>query len=194
MTTLRTFIAVELSHEAITALAELQKKLKGRAPRDTVRWTAPESIHLTLHFLGNIDESEVETVTGILVASSAAYPHFSLSLSGLGCFPNFHRPRIVWVGVSGDTAPLAGLQHDLGRELQAIGYTPENRPYSPHLTVGRVKDRLPGSQLAELGQALQQLRVGHLARLDITGISLMKSELKPAGAVYTQLAFAPLGA
>lgn len=175
------------------ALAELQKKLKGRTPGGAVRWTAPESIHLTLHFLGNIEDSQVETVAGILAGSSAAYRPFSLRLAGLGCFPNPRRPRIVWVGVSGDTAPLVDLQQDLGRELQVIGYTPESRPYSPHLTIGRVKDGLPGPRLAELGQALQQIEVGQLAVLDVTGISLIKSELKPAGAVYTQLAFTSLG-
>lgn len=193
MTTLRSFIAIELSHEATTALAELQKELKIAAPPGSVRWTAPDSIHLTLHFLGDVEVAQVDAIAGLLQSCAAAYPPFSLRLAGLGCFPNMRRPRIVWVGVTGETAPLISLQRDLGEKLQVIGYTPEDRPYAPHLTIGRVKKELPGRQLAELGQALAQIEVGQLAQLDASGISLMKSDLQPAGAVYSQLAFAPLG-
>jgi 2'-5' RNA ligase len=193
MTTLRSFIAIELSYEATTALAELQKELKIAAPPGSVRWTAPDSIHLTLHFLGDVEVAQVDAIAGLLQSCAAAYPPLSLRLAGLGCFPNMRRPRIVWVGVTGETAPLISLQRDLGEKLQVIGYTPEDRPYAPHLTIGRVKKELPGRQLVELGQALAQIEVGQLAQLDASGISLMKSDLQPAGPVYSQLAFAPLG-
>jgi 2'-5' RNA ligase len=194
--TIRCFIAIELSDEARTAIAKLQNRLKAVAPAQTVRWTAPESIHLTLHFLGNLEVSQVDPVKQLLQLSGAACPSFGLSLSGLGCFPNTRRPRIVWTGVQGQTQILNKLHQDLGERLKVIGYTPEARPYAPHLTLGRVKDGLPARQLVLLGETLEHERakVGQLAKLYIVEIVLMQSELRPTGPVYTPLARAMLAA
>jgi 2'-5' RNA ligase len=194
MTTIRTFIAIELSDEARAALADLQNRLKSSAPAHAVRWTAPESIHLTLHFLGDVAASEVEKIAELVQQAASAYPPFSLTLGGLGCFPNTRRPRIIWAGVTGQIETLLHLHRALGEKLKAINFTPEARPFAPHLTLGRVKDGIPPRQLAQLGQALEQAQgqVGQLASLHVAEISLMQSELKPAGAVYTQLAQARL--
>jgi 2'-5' RNA ligase len=196
MTTIRSFIAIELSDEARTALADLQNSLKSSAPAHTVRWTSPESIHLTLHFLGDVAASEVEKITNLMPEAVSACPPFSLTLGELGCFPNTRRPRIIWVGVTGQIETLLYLHRALGEKLKAIDFTPEARPYAPHLTLGRVKDGIPPRQLAQLGQALEQAQgqVGQLASLHVAEISLMQSELKPAGAVYTRLASAKLQA
>lgn len=187
--TIRSFIAIELSDEARAAVAKLQNRLKTLVPAQTVRWTAPESIHLTLHFLGNIEAGQVDSVKQLLHISGSACPTFSLSLSGLGCFPNTRRPRIVWTGVQGQTQRLGKLHRDLGERLKVIGYTPEARPYTPHLTIGRVRDGLPALQLTRLGQILEreQDKVGELAELRVVKIALMQSDLKPGGPVYTQL-------
>ncbi len=186
----RTFIAVELTDEARAALARLQTRLKAAIPAQTVRWTAPEAIHLTLHFLGDTPPGDIEKISGLITEAAAAINPFLLNLGNLGCFPNSRRPRIVWVGVSGQLDPLVKLYDDLGRRLKTIGFTPETRPYSPHLTIGRVKEGLPPPQLAQLGQTLERLHppVGHLAALPAAEISLMKSDLQPTGAVYTPLA------
>jgi 2'-5' RNA ligase len=194
MQTIRSFIAIELSDEARAALADLQNRLKAVAPAQVVRWAAPESVHLTLHFLGDVAADDVEKIIELIRLAASAYPPFDLTLGGLGCFPNTRRPRIIWAGVSGQTEILLNLQQNLGEKLKAIGFTPEARPYVPHLTVGRVKDGLPQRQLTQLGQMLEreQSQVEQLAILSVTEISLMKSELKPAGAVYTRLAFAKL--
>jgi 2'-5' RNA ligase len=190
MTTIRTFIAVELSDEARTALADLQKRLKDAVPPKTVRWTRPQNIHLTLHFLGDVAKSDITQVADALQQSTATYPPFLLRLSGLGCFPNMRRPRIVWAGVTGDTASLVKLHRDLGQRLQVIDFKPDTRPYSPHLTIGRVKRGLPGPELVELGDRLEQVKseVAELAPLPVRQIGLIKSDLKPTGAVYTPLA------
>lgn len=190
MTTIRSFIAIELSNEARVALADLQDRLKAVVPPKTVRWTAPQSIHLTLHFLGNITANEVVKVTEIVQSVAPAHKTLFLTLEGLGCFPNMRRPRIVWVGVLGATDSLVKVHQDLGQKLRVIDFKPETRPYSPHLTIGRVKKGVRPRQLSRLGQILDQERakVGQLATLAVTEISLMKSELKPVGAVYTQLA------
>ncbi|MBE7551534.1 MAG: RNA 2',3'-cyclic phosphodiesterase [Anaerolineales bacterium] len=194
MTTIRSFIAIELSDEAHAALADLQSRLKRVAPAQIVRWTAPESIHLTLHFLGDIAPDTVSEISSLMEQVAAVHPPFTLTLGGLGCFPNTRRPRVVWAGVAGQTDILARLQGELGEKLKTLGFTLDTRPYSPHLTLGRVKDGVPQRQLAQLGQALEQTQptVGSLAVLPVSEISLMKSELKSAGAVYTPLALARL--
>lgn len=192
--TLRAFIAIELSTEAQTALAELQRRLKTVVPPYSVRWTAPENIHLTLHFLGDVAVDEVSRISDLLQAAASTYSPFTLTLDGLGCFPNTRRPRIVWTGVSGQMDILLKLHRELGERLKPIGFTPETRPYAPHLTLGRVKDGLPQRLLSHLGQILEQTQpqVRHVAALDVAEISLIQSDLKPAGPVYTQLAAATL--
>jgi len=190
MTTIRTFIAIELSSEAHHALADLQNRLKTVVPPKAVRWTAPQNIHLTLHFLGDITVDDAEKASQAIDVTTLAYNPFLLTLEKLGCFPNIRRPRIVWVGVLGDITVLTSLHHDLGDRLKtAINFAPEARPYSPHLTIGRVSKGIPSRHLAQLSQVLQQEqpKVGSLAEMRVTTISLMKSELKPAGAVYTQI-------
>jgi 2'-5' RNA ligase len=194
MTSIRSFIAIELSNEARAALADLQSRLKKVTPAQVVRWTAPESIHLTLHFLGDIAPETVPQITSLMEQTAAAHPPFTLTLGDLGCFPNTRRPRIVWAGVFGQTDILVQLHGELGEKLKTLGFTLDARPYSPHLTLGRVKDGIPQRQLAQLGQTLEQNQptVGQLATLPVSEISLMKSDLKPAGAVYTCLALARL--
>ena len=190
MQTIRSFIAIELSDEARAVLADLENRLKAVAPAQAMRWAPPESIHLTLHFLGDVAADDVEKITELIQLAALPYPPFDLSVGKLGCFPNTRRPRIIWAGVSGQTETLLSLHQNLGEKLKEIGFTPEARPYAPHLTVGRVKDGLSQRQLTQLGQMLEreQSKVGQLATLPVTEISLMKSELKPAGAVYTRLA------
>jgi len=190
MSTIRSFVAIELSVEAHTALAKVQDRLKSVVPPKSVRWTAPKNIHLTLHFLGNISAAEVVKVTALLGNELGAYRPFALRLEGLGCFPNIRQPRIVWVGVSGETESLVALQRELGWRLSVIDYVPEARPYAPHLTIGRVTKGLKSRELSRLGELLgrEQAGVGQLAVLPVTEISLMRSDLKPTGPVYTQVA------
>jgi 2'-5' RNA ligase len=190
MTTIRTFIAIELSPEAQEALTNLQNRLKTIVPPNTVRWTAAQNIHLTLHFLGNITPTDVAKVSEVIQTCAPAYQAFSLTLSGLGCFPNTRRPRIIWAGISGDTGSLVKLHQDLGQRLKVIEFSPDNRPYSPHLTIGRLKRGTPPRRLTQLGEAIEQTKtdVGNLAIQGVTKVSLIKSELKPSGPVYTQLA------
>ncbi len=196
MTTIRSFIAIDLSTEARAALSNLQNRLKSIVPPKSVRWTAPQNIHLTLHFLGDMATNDIAKVSDALGATASACQPFSLTLGRLGCFPNMRRPRIVWVGISGDTPALVTLHQDLGKGLKtAIGFNPEPRPYSPHLTIGRVAKGIRPRHLPQLSQALtqEQANIGQLVNLAVTKISLIKSELKPTGAIYTQLSWGELG-
>jgi 2'-5' RNA ligase len=194
--TIRSFIAIQLSDQARSELTLLQDRLKELIPPNAVRWTAPKNIHLTLHFLGDLAVDHLEVVSSTIRNVAAAHNPFSLSLSTLGCFPDIRRPRIVWVGLSGETEPLRGVHGRLARELrEEIGFQPESRPYSPHLTIGRSKKGVTNYQLRALGQALEPQipRVGRLAALRVDRIHLIQSVLKPDGPVYTSLAHGKLG-
>ncbi|MCB0196741.1 MAG: RNA 2',3'-cyclic phosphodiesterase [Anaerolineae bacterium] len=195
MTTIRTFIAIALPDEAQRVVTNLQNRLKGLAPPHTVRWTAIQNIHLTLHFLGDIEAAHVEKVGQALQSSIEASQPFTLTLGGLGAFPNMRRPRILWVGVQGDTEPLSAMHRRLGQALNtAIDFTPEKRPYSPHLTIGRIKQGVPSRHIKQLSQSLEtEQAVGRLIKFDVTHISLIKSELKPTGSIYTPLVQTQLG-
>ncbi len=192
MLTLRVFIAIELSDESRVALTDLQNRLKTLTPPHTVRWTTPTSIHLTLHFLGDIPSSDVAKITELTRSAASSSSPFSLTLSGLDCFPNTRRPRILWVGITGQLDSLIGLHQALSEPLKTLGFSLDARPYSPHLTLGRVKEGIPPRQLTQLGQALEQAQeqVGQLSTLPVREINLMQSELKTGGPVYTQLASA----
>ena len=195
--TIRSFIAIELSEKARTELARLQSRLKEASPpQKTVRWTDPKNVHLTLHFLGDLPEGRLEDVRRTLRDTAAAHTPFALNLANLGCFPNTRRPRIVWVGLTGNTDSLVAFQHELGESLkQAIGFQPESRKYAPHLTIGRVKKGVSSNALRKLGQSLEREipGVGHLVALPVDHVHFIRSDLKPDGPVYTTLTQAEFG-
>ncbi len=193
--TIRSFLAIELPDEAKDALARLQSHIQESLPPRTVRWTPPRNIHLTLHFLGDVPVDRIEVVAGVLRNAAAAVPSFSIRMATLGCFPNPRRPRILWAGISGETDQLLRLHKDLGSGLrEGIGFDPESRPYKPHLTIGRVSKALASRQQQDLGTRLQQEipKVGILADITVEQVHLIRSDLKPTGAVYTRLADGPL--
>lgn len=194
MTTIRTFIAIELPDEARQVVTQVQNRLKGLAPPHTVRWTTSQNIHLTLYFLGDIQTGEVDPIIAALQTSARTAHPFALTLGQLGCFPTLRRPRILWIGVHGDTKPLIALRQRLGAALQtAINFTPESRPYAPHLTIGRVNAGVPARHSQQLSQTLEtEQAVGRLVEFEVDHISLIKSELKPTGSIYTPLAHIPL--
>ncbi len=189
--TIRSFVAVELSDEAKDVLVRLQSRLKEVIPPKTLRWTPPKNIHLTLHFLGDVSRDVLEPATLALQDVATRISPFSLQLSNLGCFPNTRRPRIVWVGLSGDMQILVRLHKELGIQLQkGIGFQPESRPFKPHLTIGRVKKGIASHQLHTLGQLIDQQipMIGHLVDLPVEEVHFIRSDLKPDGPIYTRLA------
>ncbi len=192
MQQIRTFIAIELDDEIRSALADLQEQLKADVPRDTVRWVKPEGIHLTLKFLGNVPASKIEEVQQALTRICAEFPPFSFSIGGLGCFPNPRRPRVVWVGVQEEEGILKRLQKVIEDGMAELGFPREGREFHAHLTLGRTQRRASSSDVRRLGQLVAQTEVGELGQMQVRGVSLMKSDLKPTGAVYTRLAEARL--
>ncbi len=191
METIRTFIAINLTEETRTAVTKMQSQLKSKTPPYSVRWIAPQTMHLTLHFLGDTDTTKIDDIAAVLKECASGYQSFPLTIAGLGCFPNLRRPRVIWLGLDHNATPLKQLHSTLGEMLnQTIGFEPENRPYSPHLTIGRVKKGIPERHLRQLAAMLteQQARIKILSVLPIKSIHLMQSELKPTGPIYTSLA------
>lgn len=133
----RTFLAIDLPPEVRSILEHTQRELK-KSGAD-VRWVRASGIHLTLKFLGEIPEGTVPGVVGTATKVCAGIRCFRVQVRGLSAFPNLKRPRVFWAGVCGDLEPLRGLQSSLEKGLEALGFPAENRPFSPHLTLGRVR-------------------------------------------------------
>jgi RNA 2',3'-cyclic 3'-phosphodiesterase len=190
----RTFVALLLSDEARAAVAAEVERL--RPLSRAVAWVPARNLHLTLHFLGEQREERVGDALAALEDAAAVSEPFEVALHGLGAFPGLERPRIFWVGLAEGGPAARGLQARLLAALVARGFPGETRPWHPHLTIGRVSDERRWRR--DGGVALRQAvtRAGSLpvARLPITVMSLMKSDLERSGARYTELASRRLGA
>jgi len=188
MKQVRTFIAIELDETINAALADLQGQLKAKIPQGSVRWVKPGGIHLTLKFLGDVPANRIEEIERALTQACAEFPAFSLSVGGLGCFPNPQRPRVVWVGVQEESETLAGLQKAIEDGMEKLGFAPEGRKFHAHLTLGRARRRTSSGDVRRLGRLVKECDIGQLGRMEARAVSLVKSDLRPTGAVYTQLA------
>ncbi len=194
---IRTFLAVELPEELRQALGHIQSEAKNRLSKDLprhtrIQWVVPQSIHLTLKFLGDIPEEQVAPIQGVVGEAVGRLAAFSVDVAGLGAFPHSRDPRVLWVGLTeGGSEPnqapaLVQLASSIDQALATLGYPREARPFTPHLTLARIKEgpREVGQALARSGVLSGRTMVG---RLEVRRVALMKSELKPSGAVYTRL-------
>jgi 2'-5' RNA ligase len=188
----RVFVAIELPEGIRAALEAMQQRLA--AARLPLRLVRPEGIHLTLAFIGDIPTAQVPVLRGAVAQAAAGVPVFTLRAEGLGMFPNARRPRVVWAGVQGDPedrARLTLLHGHLAAALRAAGFTSDPR-FDPHLTLGRVHDRVTPADLAAIGPAVQAQALPSGLTFDVAHVSIMRSELRPSGAVYTRLDAVPL--
>jgi 2'-5' RNA ligase len=193
MAGIRSFVAIELPDEIKIALADVQRELKAKAPPRAVRWTRPEAIHLTLRFLGDIAPAQVEAISDALRSVCDEPARFTIQLKGLGVFPSLGRPRVVWVGVAEPSGALIALQERVTQVLAPLGFEPEKRAFSPHLTIGRASRHASRRELTEVAELITRSMIGTLGQMDVEHITLMRSDLKPSGAVYTPLAVLSLG-
>jgi 2'-5' RNA ligase len=191
--TLRTFIAIELDPEVRDALSRAQGKFKRGAPDGAVKWVNPESIHLTLKFLGDTAVSKVSKVADAMAAAREGMAAFDLSIEGRGCFPNCRRPRVIWVAAKDlSGGKLARLQAGVERRVSPLGFPTEERGFSPHLTLGRIARNVSPAAEAAVGKLVEETVVEQIARQRVVAISLIKSDLRPTGPVYYTLATAKL--
>jgi 2'-5' RNA ligase len=184
---IRSFIAIELPEAVKTGLQQLQTELT--LPQYSfVKCVAPEGIHLTLKFLGNIPAKKVSDITGVMVQASQGVNPFQLQLTEVGAFPNLKRPRVVWVGIKGEVDKLVGWQQRLDNGLVPLGFAKEARPFSPHLTLARLRDNCsPGDRL-HFGEMVASSHVEVDYNFTVNSLNLMRSQLFPTGAVYSSLA------
>jgi RNA 2',3'-cyclic 3'-phosphodiesterase len=182
MAKIRTFIALELPSELKRALAGLQENLRSRT--DCVRWVNPENIHLTLKFLGPTEEALVEPIGMVLSNLTRGAAPFRLEVAGLGAFPNPRNPKVIWVGMPGGLKELSVFQQQLEDALAHAGFAREKRPFSPHLTLGRVKE---GKGKKELEQLIEKYQSEDLGNFAADTIIFYRSDLQPSGPVYTAL-------
>jgi 2'-5' RNA ligase len=193
METLRTFVAVELDGALRSAHARAQEPLRNSRAAHVVRWVPPASIHLTLKFLGDVPASRVAQIDRALESCCAPFHAFPISLTGLGCFPNARRPRVIWIGVGGDLAALKNLQHSLEQELVHLGFGAEKRGFTPHLTLGRFRDGVRPHQRQQIVDLIEKVQASSSVSMTVHEVSLIRSDLRPTGAVYSRLSAAQLG-
>jgi RNA 2',3'-cyclic 3'-phosphodiesterase len=183
MSLIRAFLALEIPPSLQKSISAHSAVLKQALP-DTIRWVATERIHLTLKFLGDTSPARLQDLTHALSAVIAQQPPFDISAGGFGVFPNPKRPRILWIGVQ---APpdLERLTRAIETTCARLGYPPEEKPFNPHLTLGRLRD---GADLSALRPALQGIEIGPLGSLTVSSVTLFRSDLRPQGPNYTPLA------
>jgi 2'-5' RNA ligase len=191
--TIRTFIAVELEQAQHRALEQLQARLKRERASSVVRWVAPDNIHLTVKFLGDVDPAMMPALNQSLGGVCAAAAPFELRLAGAGAFPNTRRPNVIWVGIDGAVAQATELADKIDQACHALGFSLEERPFSPHLTLGRVKREASPDERLGLGELIANAKVDEAAPIRVERVSVMKSELRPAGSVYSRLYAGELG-
>lgn len=180
---IRTFVAIDLSSEVTEGLKALQNKLINECA-GKIAWVKPENIHLTLKFLGEIEEDRWQQIFLSLKEVTSRYSPFNVFVKGLGCFPSIENPRVVWAGIACEGDELFSLQKDVDMCLNKFGFPEDKRKYHAHLTLGRIKVLKERMRWKEIVKSFQDVEVG---TLNIEKIVLFKSTLKPAGAVYTVL-------
>ncbi len=186
---MRAFIAVNLSEELRRQLAEAQDGLR-RSGAD-VKWVRPEGIHITLKFLGWVEDDRVLQVGDAVAAAVSGARAFRLGLEGMGSFPSAAAPRVIWVGVKEGAQQLADLARRVEDALEPLGFAREERPFSPHVTIGRCRSPRGRQELVKLVEQEHERRFGEM---EVVRVELMRSDLHPAGPTYTTQREFALGA
>lgn len=182
MAKIRTFIALELPFGLKQVLADLQQDMRSRT--DCVRWVKPEHIHLTLKFLGPTEESLVEPIGTVLSNLAKDAAPFRTNVAGLGAFPSTRNPKVIWVGMPGEQRDLLQFQEKLEDALALIGFAKDKRSFSPHLTLGRVRE---GRGKRELGELIEHYESRDLGNFTADTVTFFRSDLQPSGPVYSAL-------
>ncbi|MBE9473821.1 MAG: RNA 2',3'-cyclic phosphodiesterase [Chloroflexi bacterium] len=191
MSVIRAFIAVNLSPEILERIDQVSLDLRARMKDIPVRWVPVENIHLTLKFLGNVSTANLEILKDILGKVVSSHSECDISVGGIGAFPKPHNPRVIWVGME-VPQELVTLQHNIEIETARLGYSREHRPFSAHLTFGRVSRNASAQDVHAIAEVLENYKVGFLGATRLKTVYLYRSDLKPDGAVYTPIYSATL--
>ena len=188
---MRAFLAIELSREVTSALADLNQRLADLRIQG-LRLVRPEGTHLTLKFLGDISEERTHRVLSTVSSVARAHRTFVLRLAAAGAFPDPEAPRVLWVGVDGELPPLMALQRQIESSLEPLGFAPDKREFNPHLTVARIRNGTPLSERHRAAEVLFAARSRPGPGFSVESVSLMQSTLLSGGALYQRVASMPL--
>jgi RNA 2',3'-cyclic 3'-phosphodiesterase len=183
---IRAFVAINLPEPIRRAVTEVHRELKLCGSDESVRWTLPDQIHLTLKFLGSIEHSSLDELQRMLATACRQTMPFNLSATAIGCFPNVRRARVIWIGLRGELNVLTDLQ----ARVEAATKTwrePEAREFHPHLTIGRVKNLGP-REIEKLTTVFDGHARTEFGLWRVEQVDLMQSKLSPQGATYQRLA------
>ena len=192
MEQVRSFIAIELPDGLKLELSQLEARLKlGEPP--WVKWVDPYGIHLTLKFLGDVAVNRLGNITGAMEAAAQGIPPFRLEVKELGVFPNLRRAQVAWVGISGEVDKLGQLQQRLESNLAPLGFAPESRPFTPHLTLARLRNQASPDERQRFGQLITSTKFESAHTIEVDAINLMRSQLTREGAIYSRISSVGLG-
>lgn len=186
--TIRAFIAFGLPAHIIQTIEALQQELKRDGLK--LRWVRPKNIHLTLKFLGELPKDRIASVANAMTRAMQEQAPATLTLQGLGVFPNLRRPRVLWIGLGGEVDRVGDIQGALEENLSAEGFERDHRPFRAHLTLARMPDRFDARRLPLALEAAGDYDSQPFVCRELV---LFKSDLRPRGAVYTSMAKVLLG-
>ena len=186
MKTIRTFIAIELSDEVRQSINATILRYQGLIPSDWVKWVSTKNLHLTLKFLGDTPLTLIASIREQMDKLSTTTPAFQFIAAAAGMFPSAKKPRVIWIGLDNRTT-LVGLSKGLDDTLESLKITREEKPFSPHLTIGRVYQGLTEQQLMKLGEVILRNQPGEIGKVLVEHICLIKSDLLQTGPIYTVL-------
>jgi 2'-5' RNA ligase len=176
----RIFAAIDISDEARNAVAEYMEELGSGVANFRTGWEKPEKLHLTLKFFGAVDDARIPQIGTVLDEISAAHMPFVAELAETGVFPNSRKPRVLWLGIQNDSGKIAKIGNEIETAASRLGFTSEKRPFSPHLTIARIREPEKGKRLAE---AHLQGRFGPI-QFPVNELVLYESVLRSTGSIY----------
>lgn len=187
--TIRTFFACEFSRENLSTIEQLLARMRSMIPQ-SVKWVGIENVHLTLQFLGEFNKADVSPVQDALQKALAEQKPFPLHIQKLGAFPSPSKPKIIWLGIEHEPL-LSDLVKIVTGVTKDFGYPPEERPFSAHITLGRIKPYASSDDQAAIKKILLEKKDVEIGSQTVDNLYFIKSELTPAGPHYEELFHLP---
>ena len=185
---IRTFVCIEIEDELRRKMSQVSAKLSAAGAE--VKWVAEENLHLTLKFLGGVDETLINEVSAAVGEVAGRFEPFDVTLAGVGAFPGGGSPKVIWCGLQEPTGKLEKLYYALNKALRPYAEKEEHRKFSPHITLGRARSGRGREGLKDLIEDNRETEIGAQA---VDTLTVMMSELTPKGPIYTPLSKSPLG-
>jgi 2'-5' RNA ligase len=186
MQTLRTFIAVDFPIEIKEKIIEITAYFQSKLPPAQIKWVEPDHMHLTLKFMGETPHDKLVQIKQSIHQVISVFPSFEIEIKALGMYPNNQRPRVIWLGINAENH-LILLHNQLDQALKGEGIKSDRRPFSPHLTIGRVRRNADQESIIQIGKILSQFKIASLGSIKIDEILYYQSVLTPQGPIYTIL-------